>query len=108
MGQLLLTGCSHSCRTLQTSPTTSSSSSTPRSSTGRKSPTISSTYEGHTAGPAPLRVGAISIILLSLGNLLRGITHFVRACLRKGSEVQTGTGDAALEAAITAGACGAR
>ena len=56
--------------------------------------------EAHTAGTA--------VPTLSPENLLRGITHLVRACLRKGSEPQTGAGDAALEAAITAGACGAR
>ena len=66
------------------------------------------TLEAHTAGTALPGVGAVSIPMLSPDNLLRGITHFVRACLRKGSEPQTGAGDAALEAAITAGACGAR
>ena len=66
------------------------------------------TLEAHTAGPTPLGIGAVSIPMLSLGNLLRGIMHFVRACLRKGSELQTGAGDTALEAAKTAGACDAR
>ena len=55
------------------------------------------TLEAHTAGTA--------VPMLSPDNLLRGITHLVRACLRKGSELQTGAGDAALEAAISAGAC---
>ncbi|KAL1697966.1 hypothetical protein EV121DRAFT_274744, partial [Schizophyllum commune] len=54
------------------------------------------TLEAHTAGTA--------VPTLSPDNLLRGITHFFRACLRKGSELQSGAGDAALEAtAITAG-----
>ena len=57
--------------------------------------------EAHTA--------ATAVPMLSPDNLLRGITHLVRACLRKGRELQTGAGDAALEAAaMTTGACGAR
>ncbi|KAI5888226.1 uncharacterized protein SCHCODRAFT_02636092 [Schizophyllum commune H4-8] len=63
------------------------------------------TLEAHTAGTALPGIGAVCIPMLSPDLLLRGITHFVRACLRKGSELQTGAGDAALEAAITAGAC---